>query len=121
MNLSIRSVPDEETPLLGGREVSDVETVPEPDSEAITLAGPSHWSSRTSSLRWKHNSSRSQEAVERTPLPWAQLWIVLVLQLEEPLTAQVISPVSSILGHWFVFSGRAINNLSPPSLHPRSV
>ncbi|KAL0948631.1 hypothetical protein HGRIS_010438 [Hohenbuehelia grisea] len=28
----------------------------------------------------------------RVPLPWSQLWIILVLQLAEPLTSQVISP-----------------------------
>jgi hypothetical protein len=28
----------------------------------------------------------------KTPLPWAQLWIVIVLQLAEPLTSQVIYP-----------------------------
>ena len=36
---------------------------------------------------------RSQQAkVKRTPLPWFQLCIVLVLQLAEPLTSQVIYP-----------------------------
>lgn len=28
----------------------------------------------------------------RTPIPWGQLSILLVLQLAEPLTSQVISP-----------------------------
>jgi len=28
----------------------------------------------------------------KTPIPWAQLSILLVLQLAEPLTSQVISP-----------------------------
>lgn len=27
-----------------------------------------------------------------TPVPWAQLWVLLVLQLAEPLTSQVIYP-----------------------------
>ena len=27
-----------------------------------------------------------------TPVPWAQVWILLVLQLAEPLTSQVIYP-----------------------------
>ena len=31
---------------------------------------------------------------KKTPLPWGQLSVVLFLQLAEPLTAQVISPVS---------------------------
>lgn len=27
-----------------------------------------------------------------TPVPWAQLWVLLILQLAEPLTSQVIYP-----------------------------
>ena len=27
-----------------------------------------------------------------TPVPWAQLWVLLVLQLAEPLTSQIIYP-----------------------------
>jgi hypothetical protein len=27
-----------------------------------------------------------------TPVPWSQIWILLVLQLAEPLTSQVIYP-----------------------------
>lgn len=27
-----------------------------------------------------------------TPVPWGQLWVLLVLQLAEPLTSQVIYP-----------------------------
>ncbi|KAF5358781.1 hypothetical protein D9758_008532 [Tetrapyrgos nigripes] len=30
--------------------------------------------------------------LRRTPLPWAQFWIVLFLQLAEPLTSQVVAP-----------------------------
>ncbi|KAG6827619.1 hypothetical protein H0H92_011076 [Tricholoma furcatifolium] len=33
-----------------------------------------------------------QQPKKRTPLPWAQFTIVLLLQLAEPLTSQVISP-----------------------------
>lgn len=29
---------------------------------------------------------------ERTPIPWGQFSILLILQLSEPLTSQVISP-----------------------------
>lgn len=50
----------------------------------------------------------------RTPLPWRQICIILVLQLAEPLTSQVISPfapqVCFIRRHWI---GRS--DLSPPA------
>jgi hypothetical protein len=41
------------------------------------------------------NAKEQSDVVKRTPLPWAQFSIVLFLQLAEPLTAQVIYPVSS--------------------------
>ncbi len=34
----------------------------------------------------------AQPERKRTPLPWSQLYIVLILQLPEPLTSQVIFP-----------------------------
>lgn len=37
-----------------------------------------------------HDQQRAKPT--KTPIPWAQLSILLVLQLAEPLTSQVISP-----------------------------
>lgn len=36
----------------------------------------------------------SERALKKssTPVPWAQVWILLVLQLAEPLTSQLIYP-----------------------------
>ena len=34
-----------------------------------------------------------------TPVPWAQVWILLVLQLAEPLTSQVIYPFTPEVCH----------------------
>ena len=114
MNLKIQNGPDEETPLLGGNQVSDVRRISESDSEGATLAGPSNQGSRTASIEGK-----PAEVVKKTPLPLAQFYLILFLQLAEPLTAQVISPVSSVPGYRFV-SGRTLNDPSLPSLRPRS-
>jgi hypothetical protein len=95
MPLTIPTGPDEETPLLGGRRVSDVRSISEQDSEAATLAGPSNRGSRTSSIKGKANANLASEVVKKTPVPWAQFSIVMFLQLAEPLTSQVIYPVSS--------------------------
>jgi hypothetical protein len=35
-----------------------------------------------------------------TPVPWAQLWVLLVLQLAEPLTSQVIYPFAPEVRHF---------------------
>jgi hypothetical protein len=35
-----------------------------------------------------------------TPIPWAQVWILLVLQLAEPLTSQVIYPFTPEVRHF---------------------
>lgn len=35
-----------------------------------------------------------------TPVPWAQVWILLVLQLAEPLTSQVIYPFTPEVCHF---------------------
>ena len=35
-----------------------------------------------------------------TPVPWAQVWILLVLQLAEPLTSQVIYPFAPEVCHF---------------------
>jgi len=94
MTMTIPSVPDEETPLLHGQRRSVISEVTEPDSEAATLAGPSNQGSRASSIIGKTNPNQGSGTVKKTPLPWAQFSIVLLLQLAEPLTSQVISPVS---------------------------
>ena len=116
MPLTIPSGPDEETPLLGGKHVSDVGSISEPDSEDATLAGPSNQGSRTPSIKGKANTS----PVKKTPLPWAQFSIVLFLQLAEPLTSQVIYPVSSTL-HLLFWRLSLTGRLVTPSLHLRSV
>jgi hypothetical protein len=88
-------VPDEETPLLGRQQVSAVGKISESESEAATLAGPSNQGSRISSIKGKTNVNGGSGVVKKTPLPWAQFSLVLCLQLAEPLTSQVIYPVSS--------------------------
>ena len=94
MTVADSTVPNEETPLLGGNQVSAIEgVISEPDSEAATLEGLSN-SSRTPSIA-KNNATGASEPVKKTPLPWAQFSILLFLQLAEPLTSQVIYPVSS--------------------------
>jgi hypothetical protein len=45
-----------------------------------------------------------------TPLPWGQFYIVLLIQMAEPLTAQVINPFApqvrlSFCGHVVYFNG----------------
>lgn len=94
MTTTIPTVPDEETPLLSGQSGPAIGGVTESNSEAATLASPSNQSSRTSTIRGKTSPNRESEVVRKTPLPWAQFSIIMFLQLAEPLTAQVISPVS---------------------------
>jgi hypothetical protein len=94
MTATIPTSPDEETPLLGGQKVSVVERIAELSPEAATLAGPSNHGSRTSSIGSKAKAKEQSNMVKRTPLPWAQFSIVMFLQLAEPLTSQVIYPVS---------------------------
>lgn len=94
MAVTIPTFPDEQTPLLGGPAVSAAAETSEPSSEAATLAGPSNRGSRTPSILGKANGDGVSEANGKTPLPWAQFSIVLILQLVEPLTSQVIYPVS---------------------------
>jgi hypothetical protein len=108
MTTAIPTLPDEETPLLGGQRVSAVRiTEPEPEFEAATLAGPSNQGSRTSSIKSKTDAKGlSEDVVKKTPLPWAQFSIVMFLQLAEPLTSQVIYPVSSPV----VFSSASVSS-----------
>ena len=101
MATAIPTFSDEETPLLSGQRVPAVKRITEPepesdsDSETATLAGPSNQCSRTSSIKSKTKVKEQSDAVKKTPLPWAQFSIVIFLQLAEPLTSEVIYPVSS--------------------------
>ena len=90
MATAIPISPDEETPLLGGQRVSAVGIITEPEPEATAQAGPSNQDSHTSSV----GSETNTNVVKKTPLPWAQFSLVMFLQLAEPLTSQVIYPVS---------------------------
>ena len=94
MALTIPTGPDEETPLLGGRQVSEITTITGLESEAVTLRGTSEEGSRTPSIKGKTSINEPAGVVKKTPLPWVQFCIVLFLQLPEPLTAQIIYPVS---------------------------
>lgn len=91
--MTTTTVPNEETPLLGAQQHSAIERVAIPESEVSTLAG-----SRTPSIKGRRSVDGRPDVVTKTPLPWGQLSIILVLELAEPLTAQVISPVSTLLG-----------------------
>lgn len=95
MAVTIPIVPDEGTPLLGRQQVSAVGRITESEPEAVAVASPPNRATGTPSVRGKADATRGSEAVKRTPLPWAQFSIVLFLQLAEPLTSQVIFPVSS--------------------------
>ena len=106
MTATIPAVPDEETPLLGGQHVSAVERTSPAESEDAALVGPSNHGSRTPSIKCGTNANGGSDVVKKTPLPWAQFSIVLFLQLAEPLTAQVISPVSHSFGVSSVGTGR---------------
>lgn len=99
MTATILIAPDKETPLLGGKGVPAVEVMMSvPSSEAATLVGPSSQGSWSPSVKGSENASGILEPLKKTPLPWAQFSIVLFFQLAEPLTAQVIYPVSPTLG-----------------------
>ena len=96
--MAMANVPNEETPLLGGQQSSAAGGVTSPESEVATLAG-----SRTPSVKDRSNTDGGPDVIKKTPLPWAQLSIVLFLEIAEPLTAQVISPVSSSTGFRYHF------------------
>jgi len=90
--MTVTAVPNEETPLLRDQQVSAIERVTDPEPEAVTLAGLSNQNSRAPSVKGGRNGR--PDVVKKTPLPWAQFSLTLFLLLAEPLTAQVISPVS---------------------------
>ena len=90
MAVTTPTVPDEETPLLGGQRVSATKSKP-----AATLTDP---------------SKRDPESKpnKKTSIPWPQFSILLLLQLVEPLTSQSIYPVSfptGFLPHPFTLAG----------------
>jgi hypothetical protein len=119
---AIPTTPDEDTPLLGGNKVSAIEgaiSESPSSSETATLAGHSNQASRTPSIKGKVNEV--SKPIKKTPLPWAQFSIIMFLHLAEPLTSQVIYPVSYRLGYCFGASNRASNVLIFFSLHLRSV
>ena len=129
------TAPDEESPLLGTQRGPAIGRTVRHEPEVITSAGPSNRGSRTPSVRNGMNINERSGVVKKTPLPWAQLSITLHLLLMEPLTSQVISPVSPSAGFLLIFCFGAVshrpkgfnsvlkNPLSPSfrSLHPRSV
>jgi len=103
MAVTISTVPDEGTPLLGGQQVPGIGRITESESDAAAVVGPPNRGSGTPNIKGKTAVSSGSEAVKRTPLPWAQFSIVLFLQLAEPLTSQVIFPVSSSISFSSVF------------------
>lgn len=94
-------MPDEGTPLLGDRHASTTE---ESELEAAMSTSPSNQSGRTLIIRGGANADgRSRSGVvKKTPLPWAQFSVTLLLQVADHLTAQVISPVSSPISFFFL-------------------
>ena len=109
MTTAAPTVQDEETPLLGGQQTSAMGRVTERESEAATLACSSNQGSRTLSIEGRTSVGEGprSDVTKKTPLPWAQFSITLLLLLAEHLTPQVISPVSSSV------------DLSPPLLWHR--
>ena len=118
MIATIPTAPDEETPLLGGQQVSTIGEVTESEPGASTLTSPS-------------NRGSESKLNKKPPFPWAQFSIVLFLQLAEPLTSQVIYPVSfsTLLfalakldaGRGFYCTLNDLPFLLFHSLHPKSV
>ena len=103
MTAAIPTLSDEATPLLGDQQVLAAVRIVEPEPEAATLVGPSSQGGRMLTIGDNTNASDGSGAVKKTPLPWAQFSIILVLQLAEPLSSQVIYPVSSPVGFFLLF------------------
>lgn len=106
--MTTTAVPDEETPLLRDQRVSAIERVTDPEPEAVTLAGLANQSNPTPSVKGGRNGR--PDLVKKTPLPWAQFSLTLFLLLPEPLTAQVISPVSFSVISYLLFRPRLTPN-----------
>ena len=111
MTVTIPVVSNEETPLLGGQRAPALEVITESESESATLASPPNQGSCTPSVRSKTSANGGSDVIKKTPLPWAQYSIVLFLQLAEPLTSQVIYPVSA-LSSSHISSARVLNGPS---------
>jgi hypothetical protein len=60
-------------------------------------------------------SSESTLQKAPTPVPWAQVWILLVLQLAEPLTSQVIYPFTPEVCHFLQTRSISFSSI----IHPR--
>ena len=69
MTTTIPTLPDEETPLLGGRQVSAVERITESESEAATPGRLSSQGSRTSTIVGKKNADEGSDVVKKHPCP----------------------------------------------------
>ena len=78
MTVTTSTVPDEETPLLGGQRISATGRITKSKPAAATLTDPGNES----------------KLIKKTPFPWTQFSIISLLLLTEPLTSQVIYPVS---------------------------
>ena len=96
--MAATTAPNEETPLLGDQWVPVTGRIAEPEPEATILASPPNQRNGNPSVRTTSSADERPDAVKETPLPWAQLSIILFLRFAEALTAQVISPVSSSIG-----------------------
>lgn len=55
----------------------------------------------------------SEPPQKPTPVPWAQVSILLILQLAEPLTSQVIYPFAPEVCHFLADSFRFLPHLPP--------
>lgn len=107
--MKIPTAPDEETPLLGCREVQVAAGVVfKPNSEVVTLESSSQ-NSQTPSIKCKAPASGVLELIKKTPLSWVQFSILLFLQLSEPLTSNVIYPMSLTLDSCFGISDWTLN------------
>ena len=93
MTRMVQTTPDEEVPLLGDQQVLTSGKITGCESKTAKLVGPQHTSGANGRI-----GGYSSDVVERTPLPWAQLSITLLVLLGGLLTINVISPVSSLVG-----------------------
>ena len=78
MTFTTPTVPGEEAPLLSGQRISATGRITKSKPAAATLTDPGNES----------------ELIKKTSFPWAQFSIISFLLLTEPLTSQVIYPVS---------------------------
>ena len=92
MAFPVQTGPDEETtPLLGGDGASKTVRIYESHPKAVALAD--HCTNEGVT------TNGVPEVVKETPFPWTQVSIIMFLQLAEPMTSLVISPVSFML-YW---------------------